>query len=256
MSSKRDAVIARILENMPLPALIANPITGRILWTNSRLRRWYGAEDPEALKGKSVLDFVQPPLMAKALADLARVVAGQSPPPVTYKLKRADGGFAAGQVSSIPLSFMDQPAMLSFVADVTEHEQLVVELRENEERHRVLLDGMPGGVLVAIDELVTYANSRILETLGIPEPSGLIGERLVGFLDSESRARVKKSADAVLKTGVSMGHHEEVILVRADGSGMTAVATWSQVTWQGVPAVQSLIYCWTGTATPDQAPRL
>jgi PAS domain S-box-containing protein len=196
-----------------------------------------------------VLDFIEAPQLARALTDLAAVVTGQSPAPVTYQLRRADGGFAAGQVSSIPLKFADQPAMLSFVADVTEHEQLAMELRESEERYLLLFDSIPVGTMVTINGLITYANEIMWRALGATERASVEGHLLEGFLDEASRQRIERASNRAVLVGAS-GVPESVTLTCVDGTTIDAIASFSTIHWQGAAAVQTLICQHPVAATP------
>jgi PAS domain S-box-containing protein len=229
-----------MFEAMPTPAVIASPVTAKIIWVNSQLAEMYGAPADEIV-GKTLFDFIESPQIGRAIADLARVVLGESPSPVTYQLKRADGRQAAGQISSVPLFFRGQPAMLSFVTDVSERERLLRSLRESEERYKCLLDSMPGGVVVVVDEYIAYANHALARALGFDSASELVDKQMFRFIRKDFRDRVREARVRMLLNGTS---HPvaPVVLVRRDGSDVVTTAASTVVHWEGRAATQTLMY--------------
>lgn len=236
---ERDKALLRILEHMPLPALIASPVTGKILWVNTRMLEMYGVDDPERLVGSTILDFIQAPQLGKALADLAKVVAGQSPPPVTYQLRRANGAYAAGQVSSVPLRFRGQVAMLSFVTDVTERESLLLSLSESEERYRLLLDTLPSGVVVVVDGVVKFGNRALAQALGLQSPDELLDTPMYDYIDEPYRKPVEEARRRMLVSGENHPA-APVVLVRVDGTRLETTASSAVIHWDGALATQTI----------------
>jgi PAS domain S-box-containing protein len=236
-----NKTLLKVIERMPVPALIASPVTSKILWANCRLLEMYGVTDSADVVGKSLLDFIQAPQIGRALADLARVVAGQSPPPVTYQLRRFNGEYAAGQVSSVPMLFRGQPAMLSFVTDVSEREHLVLSLRESDERYQLLLDSMPAGVVVVVHGIIAYANRSLAEALGMDGPGALIGTSMETHIDPAYRAAVEAAQKRMLTSGEAHPA-APVVLLRADGSRLMTTAASTVIHWEGVPATQTLMH--------------
>ena len=237
----KDKALQKIFRAVPMPVVVASPVTAKILWVNDRLVDMYGASSPADVIGMSLLDFIEAPQLGKALADLGKVVLGQSPPPVTYQLKRADGEYAAGQISSIPFMFQGQPAMLSFVADVSERERQVRSLRESEERYRSLLDTMPSGVVVVVDEYIVYANTSLAHALGFATSAELLEKRIDRFIHEDYRSPVAKARKQILSTG----EHRPampVVLIRRDRTPLETTASTSVIRWEGRLATQTLMY--------------
>jgi PAS domain S-box-containing protein len=237
----REKPLLRILQRVPTPVVIANPVTGRVLWVNQRLAEMYGVSDPHQLIGKSLFDFIEAPQLSGALADLARVVAGKSPPPVTYQLKRASGEYAAGQVSSVPMAFQGQPAMLSFVTDVTERERMVRELTESEERYRALLETLPSGLVVVVDDSIVYANSALATALGYDDATSLVGQPMYAFVHEDFREPVREARRKMMQRSESYPA-SAVVLLRKDGSELATTAASAVIRWDGQLASQTLMY--------------
>ena len=116
----KDALLV-ILEQLPVAVVITDPTTGVIAWTNAKNLDLVAAADPANLIGRNILEFIQPEQQAVALRDIEAVVRGETPDPVVYHLKRLDGGRADVQISSVPMRYENNPAMLSLVFDLTEY---------------------------------------------------------------------------------------------------------------------------------------
>lgn len=227
---------------MPIPAAIADPVTGRLLWVNQDLAAMYGVEDPHSMRGRLMFEFVQPSQLSRLLADLAKVVAGQSPPPHTYQLKRANGERAAGQASAVAMVYHRKPAVLIFLADVSERETMVRELTESEERYRLLLETMPSGVAVVDHEdLIVYANGALVRALGFGADSELLGTSMYEHFPEEHRAEVRKTRKRNMSSGEGLPA-ELLTLVCSDGSHLEVSCSTTVIRWGGRIATQTVMH--------------
>ncbi len=237
----KEKSLLRIFEAVPVPVVIASPVTAKILWVNRRLVELYGATDTDGIVGKTLFDFIEARQLGRAIADLARVVLGETPPPVTYQLKRANGEHAAGQVSSVPMLFQGQPAMLSFVTDVSERELLVRSLKESEERYRLLLDSMRGGVVVVVGDHIVYANGSLARALGFDSADQLVDKQMYRFIHPDYRGPVRAAREKIVVTGENLPA-EPIVLLRRDGSPLETTAASTVIHWEGRRATQTLMY--------------
>ena len=242
--------LQRIFRAVPVPVVIASPVTAKILWVNDHLSEMYGADADEVI-GMSLLDFIDASQLGRALADMGRVVLGQSPPPVTYQLKKANGEYAAGQVSSIPFIFRGHPAMLSFVTDVSERERQVMSLRDSEERYRLLLDTMPSGVVVVADDYIVYANNALARALGFSTAEELLEKRMDRFIDEDYRASMNSARRTMLASGKNQPA-VPIVLLRRDRSQLSTTASSTVIRWDGRLASQTLL-CDVGISAADRA---
>lgn len=241
MSDTRMQSILKLLERLPVPIVIASPVTAKVLWVNMNLVRMGRGSDPTQFVGKSLLDFVEPEQMSKALVDLAAVAMGKSPNPVIYHLQKLDGERSAVHVASIPMLFHGQPAMLSLVTDVSERERLIRDLAQSEERYRLLLENTPSGIAVVADGRVVFANASLACALGCDQPSELLGRSMYDFIADTQHAPVREARRAVLMTGDPQPA-VPVTLVRCDGTTFETTAATTRVYWDGEPATQTLMH--------------
>lgn len=241
MSQERMQGILKMLERLPVPVVIANPLTAKVLWVNTNLVRIGRGSHPDQFVGRSVLEFIRAEQMSRALIDLAAVAAGKSPKPVIYDLQRLDGERAAVHVSSIPMLFYGQPAMLSLVTDVSDRERLIRDLEQSEERYKLLLDNTPSGIVVVVDRQVVFANNSIARALGLPNAAALIGEDMFDYIAPEFHAPVRDARREVMRSGKPHAA-APVTLVRADGGRFDTTAATARIWWDGILASQTLMH--------------
>jgi len=240
MAGKEDNPILKVLERLPISAVIANPLTGRILWVNAHNMQLAGATSPEQLVGRNLLDFVTPEQHGVALRDVAAVALGQSPSPVVYNLKRLDGGITHGQISSIPMRFRGMPAMLSLVADVTERERATRDLAESEERYRMLVETSPDGIVVVTGDEIRYASPALLLALGAERAEDVVGLSMYDFIAPELHRAIRETRrELVLRRLPSPP--TPITLVRLDGQRLETTAASTVVRWHGEIATQTIM---------------
>lgn len=240
MTGKEDNLILKVLERLPISAVIANPLTGRILWVNAHNMQLAGATSPEQLVGRNLLDFIMPEQHGVALRDVAAVALGQSPSPIVYNLKRLDGGITHGQIASIPMRFRGMPAMLSLVADVTERERAARELAESEERYRMLVETSPDGIVVVTGEEIRYASPALLLALGAESADEVVGRSMYDFIDPALHRAIKESRRELVLRRQALPA-APVTLVRLDGKHLETTAASTVVRWQGEIATQTIM---------------
>lgn len=241
MAKDRIDGILKMLERLPVPVVIASPLTGRILWVNSQLLGLAKAGHPDQVVGSSILDFVKAQQQSRALADLAKVALGQSPPPVIYELSKLDGETAAAHVASMPMLYHAQPAMLSLVTDVSVEQRLIRDLAESEERYRELLDNTQSGIVVVVDQEVVYANRSLVRALGLGSLEELVGRSMYDFIAEEFRRPVREARHGVIMSGEPYPP-SPVELVRVDGTRLRTSAATTRVRWNGELATQTLMH--------------
>lgn len=237
----RDNPVLRILERLPLSAVVASPFTGRILWVNARNMEVAGATDPAQLVGRNILDFLEPGQHAIALRDLAAVAVGMSPPPVIYRLKRLDGAIAEVHIASVPMPYEGKPAMLSIVSDVSEYSRAHREFAESEGRFRELIESLADGLLVVVDREVVYANPAAGRLFGSAPDASLAGADLYALIDESCHSEMRAARKRVALSRAPQALPLRCTIVCADGSRLDVMTQTTLVRWQGQTATQLLL---------------
>lgn len=241
MDPNAEQQIIKVLDRLPVAAVIASVETGTILWINARHLGLVGATDPAQVVGHSLLEFLAPDQHAIALRDIEAIVRGESPAPVTYRLNNKAGRSASVQISSVPMAFHGQRAMLSLVADVSSQERVIEELRDSEERYRNLVESIRAGLVVVVNGEVAYANPSLLEALGIPADESVVGTSIYDHIGPESRQSVRKALRGVLSTKNPHRDDEPTSVVRRDGTTFRTRTRTTFVHWRGEDATQTIM---------------
>jgi PAS domain S-box-containing protein len=110
--------------------------------------------------------------------------------------------------------FLTQVAMA--LSGSIENALLLNEIRESEEKYRIVVEGALDGVcVVSIDYLFKYVNERLAEIQGYSREE-LIGKDFRNFLDEESKRRLA-DRERQRKIGMKLSPHFELTILRKDG---------------------------------------
>ncbi|MBN2398476.1 MAG: PAS domain S-box protein, partial [Deltaproteobacteria bacterium] len=113
-------------------------LDNRYVYANQKLLNTLGRPD-EDLIGTPNGQFVHPDDWAGVLAAYERRPRG-APVPSNYDVRiiKPDGSMIYAHITSTKIMYQGRPAVLSFIVDVTERRQAEDQLRESEEKYRLL----------------------------------------------------------------------------------------------------------------------
>ncbi|MFQ6616588.1 MAG: PAS domain S-box protein [Fidelibacterota bacterium] len=121
------------------PDIIAIHQNGKIVFSNPAALKFVGAEEPEQLIGKPVLDFVHPDYRETVAERIGRVLAeGERAPPFEEKFIRLDGTEAYVEVEAVPFDYRGKPAVQVIAREITERKEAEEKERAHRERIRAL----------------------------------------------------------------------------------------------------------------------
>ncbi len=102
------------------PSAMAVHVGGTLVYLNRAGARLLGAESPEALLGRNVLEFVHPDSVRIATENMRRVLETRQPSAgVAEKLIRLDGSVLDVEVTAIPMVYQGQQAVQIALQDMT-----------------------------------------------------------------------------------------------------------------------------------------
>jgi PAS domain S-box-containing protein len=173
------------------PEAIAIHEDGKFVYVNPAGAKLIGAQYPQELIGKSVLDIVHPDYheIVKERVQLARQ-QGSEAPLMEEKLVRLDGSIIDVEVVAIPVSFKGRHAVQVVVRDLTERKQ-----SEETLHHRD-----------AILEAVGYAAEQFLKPGSWQESIQDVLNRLGTILEVGWLAIFEKSLSPVRRATVTLRH--------------------------------------------------
>ncbi|MBV9489941.1 MAG: response regulator [Verrucomicrobia bacterium] len=158
-----------------------------------------------------------------------------------YRVVAAGGRLVRVRESISALQDANPPGRLcGIVIDVTARNQAEEALRESEVRHRVLVDGLPDGILVSSDDRVVFANQAALKLFGAHRPEELLGRPVLDLMPPEERERARQTARRVMGGGTDVCFEERRI-VRLDGNAAEVESTGIPFVYQGKPATELIL---------------
>ena len=129
---------------------------GTIVYANPSCAKIIGAESPEELVGTPVMDFVHPDYREIVIKRIKQALSEGSIAPVMEEhLIRLDGSLFTAEVSAVPISYGDKPAMLIVFNDITKRKQAEIALRVLSIRQEAILSAVPD-IIMEVDNNKTY----------------------------------------------------------------------------------------------------
>jgi two-component system cell cycle sensor histidine kinase/response regulator CckA len=149
----------RLVESSPVAVAVHSQ--GKFVFVNEAGLRLIGAEKPEEIIGKPILDIVHPDYK-----ELARARAFQNPgdereaPPLEEKFVRLDGTLVDVEVASTPITYQGKRAVQVVARDITARKQAEEAVRKSEAQFRQVwesaLDGMrlvdENGTIITVND--------------------------------------------------------------------------------------------------------
>ncbi len=203
----------KLVEISPNP--IGVHINGKFVFVNNAAVKLIGAEKPEDLLGKPVINILHPDYHDMVFQRISQMQTGQDVPTMEEKFVRLDGKVIDVMVAGSRMIYKGQNAIQIVVNDITDLKKIETDLRANEERFRNIFENAPIGMYkTAPDGKILMANRVFYQMLGynsFEEFSKLNMNDI--YLDKEVR---EKLIQIVKTKGQKIGF--ETLFKRKDGS--------------------------------------
>ena len=113
-------------------------------------------------------------------------------------------------------------------------------LRESEARYRTLIETAPDTIALHRDGRLLYVNSAGLHLLGVANAADVLG-RPVWDVIAPGMREIAEQRVAALAAGESLDTTAEYVLQRRDGQSRLVEASSGQVTFDGAPAIRTVL---------------
>lgn len=160
---------------------------GKIVFMNSPGARLLGAELPEHIIGRPILDFTHPDYHGITAERVKWVIEKEMEAPIIeQKFIRLDGKEIFGEIAGIPFDFKGKPAVLNVIRDITQRKQMDEALRVSERKYRELVENA-NSIIMKMDQKgnITFFNEYAQNFFGFEE-SKIIGKNIVGTIVPET----------------------------------------------------------------------
>jgi len=149
----------------------------KIVFANIESVRLIGAESPENLLGKSLIEFVHPDSRALVIERMRKISNKETVLPLAdEKFVRFDGSELEVEVKAIPIRFENNPAVQLIIRDITERKKAELALKESNIKFMSLANNISGYIAYvnAVTLKYEFVNDLYEKSFGLP------GEKIIG----------------------------------------------------------------------------
>ncbi|WP_239619081.1 PAS domain-containing sensor histidine kinase [Cohnella mopanensis] len=224
--------------NLTSDAVYIIDINGIVLEVNKKFEELHGWSRDEVIGNPMPL---MPEELVEATKVFERIVNGEEVTVIEAKKCRKDGRFFFTDVSISPVHDENGNviAIVVIERDMSDKKMAEEQLKESEERYRVLVECSPEPIIVYQDSVIVFANPSALRLIGALHPEQVIGEPISKFLHPEDLDKLPKDIYARLRDG-TLSERAEERLIRLDGEVIYVESIAVPIDFQGVRSVQLL----------------
>ena len=173
-------------------------LEGRYLYLSAAVRRLYGYNESELL-GRAALDYVHPEDVATVKEALERVATTGQSETVRFRRRHRSGHYIWIETAVSAMSAEDGGVSELVVAsrDITAQQQAAVRLREDEGRHRAVMESAADAILLT-DEQGRYVDANPVALVMTGYPIEELRQLSINDLVAErDRGRLPEHLDAI-----------------------------------------------------------
>lgn|GEM_PF-2524112 len=187
----------------------------------------YTGYSEEELLGSSPETYIFPRDKVEASFNMSRMIQNGDKSPYEYRLARKDGELRWVMETVKKIKFMDAPAVLGTVSDITDRRRVEAMLR-------TLSNSSPIGIYIVQGGEYKFVNPEFQKYLGYTEED-LTGSVSLTYVYAEDREKSKTCASQMLVAENTNPYHYR--MVRSDGSLMWVMEVVRSIRYQGDTAV-------------------
>lgn len=123
------------------------------------------------------------------------------------------------------------------LTDITDHKKAEMELKESEDRYRLLVESSPDGIVIHAEGKIIYSNRAAAALLGADDPQELVGRPVLSFVHPDFQQIVRERVNSTQNGSGGAPLIEEKFL-RIDGTKIDVEVAAIPFTNRGKPATQ------------------
>jgi len=180
--SRSEERFRRLIDRAPEAIAIARGWS--FVYANQALVTLLGYPSMEALLAAPIQDHIHPEDAPTVRQRIERVIRGEAPPPLEYRVRRCDGHYIALEVASMMIEYEGAPAILGFGRDVTERKRLQQQLLDAD--RLAAIGTLAAGIAHEVNNPLAYVLLNLDEVareiprlLEAPEQLASVMERLM-----------------------------------------------------------------------------
>ncbi|MFB6188710.1 MAG: PAS domain S-box protein [Halapricum sp.] len=228
-----------LVENSPAPINLFDD-DGNAVWGNDAVLDLLGLDDLEALRGRSIFEFIHPDDHETARDELEMVIEeGESVGPTTFRIVRADDEVRHVQIKTTVGWFQGELVGQAVVVDITDLREAEERLRQNEQRYRTLVEMSPDPIIVHVDSEIVYANDAMVDLVEGESRDALAGTSITRYLSIEE-TDVTETARQVQRGENAVTRYERTVRTLT-GATRHIETTSRPIAYEGEPAVLTIV---------------
>lgn len=126
-------------------------------------------------------------------------------------------------------------------AEIAEREKAEEALRKSEEHFRQIVELIPSAIIVHSKEKIVFTNSAAANLLDVANPRMLLNKSIVDFAHPEHRETMRQQIQQLIKNDPAL-NKIEAKFTKTDGTVVDIELTSSPFSYQGKPAIQTIIH--------------
>ena len=168
---------------------------GKIIYVNPAAQKLIGAQYPEEMVGKPVLDFIDPGFCDEVKANITKDLDGESSPPMELQMLRLNGTSVTVEGRGVRTLIGGKSAVQVAIRDITARKQAEEALAESEEKYRTLVEITGTGFVIIDDQgRVLDANREYVHLSGHSSLDEIAGRNVIEWTAAYEK---DKNADAI-----------------------------------------------------------
>lgn len=225
--------------NISSDGVVIVDLEGRVLGVNKKFEELHGWTKEEVIG--QVLPMTPEDNRAEVFQLYERIINGEEYSGFEVPKLRKDGSFFYANITISAIKD-DCGKIIAFVGverDITEKKKAEAQLKESEERYRVLVENSPEPIVVFQDYIITYANPATVALIGVSKQDELIGEHVARFLHPDDLAKLPEELNQLFTSNKASEILEKRV-IRLDGEIIHIEVKAVPVQFQGNRSVQLL----------------
>lgn len=211
---------------------------GIVVYANRSGMETFGYNVSDIQDGLSCFDLLDPSDYQKAMANFASIAKTGDNSPQEYTARRKDGSAFPIVVFMAPIFKQgEHEGFRGQIFDITEFRQIQDDLRQSEEKYRLVVENASEGLIITGEGRIFFANPKACRLLGRP-PDQLVGQRYSDFVHPDDAGVIRDAIRA--RENILPGNRAHAFSCRIiNDRGEVA---WVDIT--GVPIYWEGKSCW------------